>query len=556
MIAIRYLARGVVSALVLAALLAGAATHAQTTGEALRIDRGSVRKVPLPDEEQPYNDASLQGQTVPSAMTAGAVYSVSVSMNNIGTTTWTSGASYALGAQNPPDNVTWGGGRAALGATVAPGQTAMFAFQVTAPSTPGTYDFQWKMVQDGVEWFGGVTPNVAVTVTAPAAAPTISVSRAPATMVAGRAFTLTWSTTNATALSRSCSAGGSGYATSDAPPTSGSSSGIASTEWIGYPSTCVWSASGPEGTATYTETMTTVGGVTSGDTVTYIHTDGLGSPVARSDTNGNEISRTGYEPYGATAAGVTPTIGFTGHMNDADSGLAYMQQRYYDPVAGRFLSVDPVVTDAETGGGFNRYAYAANNPYKYFDPDGRQTEGIDNHYCETYGCGSSSVGMNTSAKVGAVFGGVAGVAVAAGCDIYTLGTCAVANPGLVVAGAAGGALVGASAGAMLSSGSTILAKNIAAATAAVKRQFEASHHIVAEKDPRAAASRAILAGVKMDINSAFNGMTISSMYHSRLHTNVYHATVQAALSGVSSYTEVAATLTGIRFQINMGMFPF
>jgi uncharacterized protein RhaS with RHS repeats len=49
----------------------------------------------------------------------------------------------------------------------------------------------------------------------------------------------------------------------------------------------------------------------------------------------------------------------------------YMQQRYYDPIAGRFLSVDPVTTDAKTGGHFNRYAYADNNPYKYTDPDGR-----------------------------------------------------------------------------------------------------------------------------------------------------------------------------------------
>jgi uncharacterized protein RhaS with RHS repeats len=49
----------------------------------------------------------------------------------------------------------------------------------------------------------------------------------------------------------------------------------------------------------------------------------------------------------------------------------YMQQRYYDPVAGRFLSVDPVTTDANTGSSFNRYAYVANNPYKNVDPDGR-----------------------------------------------------------------------------------------------------------------------------------------------------------------------------------------
>lgn len=96
------------------------------------------------------------------------------------------------------------------------------------------------------------------------------------------------------------------------------------------------------------------------DNVTYIHTDALGSPVAHSDSAGNVISRTSYEPYGRAAGGVTPTIGFTGHVNDADTGLVYMQQRYYDPVAGRFLSVDPVTTDSNSGTSFNRYTYASN----------------------------------------------------------------------------------------------------------------------------------------------------------------------------------------------------
>lgn len=48
-----------------------------------------------------------------------------------------------------------------------------------------------------------------------------------------------------------------------------------------------------------------------------------------------------------------------------------MQQRYYDPIAGRFLSVDPVVTDANTGKGFGLYTYVDNNPYAKVDPDGR-----------------------------------------------------------------------------------------------------------------------------------------------------------------------------------------
>jgi RHS repeat-associated protein len=108
--------------------------------------------------------------------------------------------------------------------------------------------------------------------------------------------------------------------------------------------------------------------------VTYIHTDGLGSPVARTNEKGELISRTRYEPYGATAGGATPGIGFTGHVNDPETGLTYMQQRYYDPLAGRFLSVDPVLTDANTGASFNRYVYAINNPYKYIDPDGREVK--------------------------------------------------------------------------------------------------------------------------------------------------------------------------------------
>jgi RHS repeat-associated protein len=109
----------------------------------------------------------------------------------------------------------------------------------------------------------------------------------------------------------------------------------------------------------------------------YSHTDALGSPVARTNAAGQITSRTRYEAYGATAAGTNPTgIGFTGHVNDADTGLVYMQQRYYDPVAGRFLSVDPVTTEFKSGGHFNRYAYGENNPYKFTDPDGEAPQSL------------------------------------------------------------------------------------------------------------------------------------------------------------------------------------
>lgn len=117
--------------------------------------------------------------------------------------------------------------------------------------------------------------------------------------------------------------------------------------------------------------VTGAGGST---TVRYQHTDGLGSPTVETTAGGTEIpgSRLLHEPYGLVSGG-TPVQGpgFTGHVLDLATGLSYMQQRYYDPVAGRFLSVDPVATDAGTGGNFNRYWYANNNPYKFTDPDGR-----------------------------------------------------------------------------------------------------------------------------------------------------------------------------------------
>ncbi|MNK56073.1 tRNA(Glu)-specific nuclease WapA precursor [compost metagenome] len=107
-------------------------------------------------------------------------------------------------------------------------------------------------------------------------------------------------------------------------------------------------------------------------TVTYIHTDALGSVVAESDANGNVIKRYDYEPYGAVVGGrVTDGPGYTGHVSDAATGLSYMQQRYMDPQLGMFLSVDPVTAYEQPVGQFNRYRYANGNPCKFKEPDGR-----------------------------------------------------------------------------------------------------------------------------------------------------------------------------------------
>ncbi|SUI78372.1 RHS repeat-associated core domain-containing protein [Shewanella baltica] len=104
-------------------------------------------------------------------------------------------------------------------------------------------------------------------------------------------------------------------------------------------------------------------------TVRYQHTDMLGSVIAESDSAGNIISRSHYEPFGKRMGGDKEGIGYTGHLQDKDLGLTYMQARYYDPLIGRFYSNDPIgFRDVHS---FNRYAYGNNNPYKYTDPDGQ-----------------------------------------------------------------------------------------------------------------------------------------------------------------------------------------
>ncbi len=106
--------------------------------------------------------------------------------------------------------------------------------------------------------------------------------------------------------------------------------------------------------------------------IKFQHTDALGSPIAVTDTAGQVVERTDYQPYGSPIGKTVDGIGYTGHAMDGLTGLTYMQQRYYDQDLGRFLSVDPVAADSVLAANFNRYWYANNNPYRFTDPDGRQ----------------------------------------------------------------------------------------------------------------------------------------------------------------------------------------
>ena len=139
---------------------------------------------------RPIRSAAFVRQSVPSTLETGQGTRVAVTMRNTGSATWTTGGTTPcrLGSQNPQDNRTWGLARVELPvATVPPGAEVTFSFDVRAPATPGTYNFQWRMVHELVEWFGDFTPSVAIQVVSPPPPRSAAFVRqsVPSTMEAG-----------------------------------------------------------------------------------------------------------------------------------------------------------------------------------------------------------------------------------------------------------------------------------------------------------------------------------------------------------------------------------
>ena len=142
---------------------------------------------------------------------------------------------------------------------------------------------------------------------------------------------------------------------------------------------------GPSGLVTSIENN----GVAS--TTSTLHTDHLGSTSVATDEDGIMIELLDYHPYGteriswsssSTDGSAESQKTYIGEYSDNESGLSYLNARYYDPERGQFLSQDSVYLSLGSGIDKreqvalldpqmqNSYAYARNNPVKHTDPDG------------------------------------------------------------------------------------------------------------------------------------------------------------------------------------------
>lgn len=113
------------------------------------------------------DDAKFVSEKVPTLMTAGKKFQVSIELKNTGKSSWTKSDIFQLGSPNDTIGMVWGINRIDFGAedNIAPGDSKVFLFEVTAPQKSGTYDMEWQMIKNNADWFGEKTEIVSVLVT-------------------------------------------------------------------------------------------------------------------------------------------------------------------------------------------------------------------------------------------------------------------------------------------------------------------------------------------------------------------------------------------------------
>ena len=94
--------------------------------------------------------------------------------------------------------------------------------------------------------------------------------------------------------------------------------------------------------------------------------------------NGTLVGKYSYTAFGECIVKVNEggiaeknPIRYRGYYYDEEMSLYYLKSRYYDPVTGRFITIDDIsYIDPETINGLNLYAYCGNNPVMRIDENG------------------------------------------------------------------------------------------------------------------------------------------------------------------------------------------
>jgi len=101
----------------------------------------------------------------------------------------------------------------------------------------------------------------------------------------------------------------------------------------------------------------------------FYHNDHIGTPQKMTSVSGAVVWSANYSSFGEASVEVgtvSNNLRFAGQYYDAETGLHYNYQRYYDPATGRYMTADMI----GFAGGVNLFAYAEHNPINKIDPQG------------------------------------------------------------------------------------------------------------------------------------------------------------------------------------------
>ncbi len=133
--------------------------------------------------------------------------------------------------------------------------------------------------------------------------------------------------------------------------------------------------------------------------------------LARAAT-GQIVARYAYDAWGNCTVtnatgydiGTKNPFRYRGYYYDAETGLYYLNSRYYNPSWGRFINADIFVSTGQGVLGSNMFAYCGNNPVMGYDPTGTWVIGIMG------GSVSGGFGVGGSIGVMTIFDGKGNVA--------------------------------------------------------------------------------------------------------------------------------------------------